>query len=138
MLVPDHQGPRQAYAAGLMAGHAVLDSVRAAVRTPHLGLHHAAPTIVTGYSGGAIASGWAAQLAPKYALELNLVGAAFRRSARVFRAAAGDDERPQRRVGCLSRREPARRRPAARSGVSCTTARTRCGSRACCHLGRPR
>ncbi|MCP2298872.1 Secretory lipase [Nocardia amikacinitolerans] len=77
VLVPDHQGPRQAYAAGLMAGHAVLDSVRAAVRTPRLGLHHAAPTIVTGYSGGAIASGWAAQLAPKYAPELNLVGAAF-------------------------------------------------------------
>lgn len=60
-----------------MAGHAVLDSVRAAVGTPHLGLDPAAPTIVTGYSGGAIASGWAAQLAPKYAPELNLVGAVF-------------------------------------------------------------
>ncbi|WP_246123922.1 lipase family protein [Nocardia bhagyanarayanae] len=77
VLVPDHQGPRQAYAAGVMAGHAVLDSVRAAVGTPHLGLDPAAPTIVTGYSGGAIASGWAAQLAPKYAPELNLVGAVF-------------------------------------------------------------
>ncbi|MBF6077867.1 lipase family protein [Nocardia beijingensis] len=77
VLVPDHQGPRQAYAAGLMAGHAVLDSIRAVVRTPEFGLRPDAPTVVTGYSGGAIASGWAAQLAPRYAPELNLVGAAF-------------------------------------------------------------
>ncbi|MFI6167402.1 lipase family protein [Nocardia sp. NPDC051052] len=77
VLVPDHQGPRQAYAAGLMAGHAVLDSIRAAVRTPELGLRPEAPTAITGYSGGAIASAWAAQLAPTYAPELNLVGVAF-------------------------------------------------------------
>lgn len=77
VLVPDHQGPRQAYGAGLMAGHAVLDSIRAVVTAPELGLHPDAPTVVTGYSGGAIASGWAAQLAPEYAPELNLVGAAF-------------------------------------------------------------
>ncbi|MFI9401806.1 lipase family protein [Nocardia sp. NPDC052316] len=77
VLVPDHQGPRQAYAAGLMAGHAVLDAIRAAVQTPELGLAPDAPTVVTGYSGGAIASGWAAQLAPGYAPEINLVGAAF-------------------------------------------------------------
>ncbi len=77
VLIPDHQGPRQAYAAGRMAGHAVLDAVRAAVGTPQLGLAPAAPTIVTGYSGGAIASGWAAELAPEYAPELNLAGAVF-------------------------------------------------------------
>ncbi|WP_083894795.1 lipase family protein [Nocardia tenerifensis] len=77
VLVPDHQGPRQAYAAGLMAGHAVLDSIRAAVRTPELGLAPESPTAITGYSGGAIASAWAAQLAPRYAPELNLVGVAF-------------------------------------------------------------
>ncbi|MFI6951942.1 lipase family protein [Nocardia sp. NPDC050408] len=75
VIVPDHQGPRQAYAAGRMAGHAVLDAIRAAVQTPELGLSPDAPTIVSGYSGGAIASGWAAQLAPAYAGELNLVGA---------------------------------------------------------------
>lgn len=77
VVVADHQGPRQAYAAGRMAGHAVLDAIRAAVRTPELGLRPDAPTVITGYSGGAIASGWAAQLAPGYAPELNLVGAAF-------------------------------------------------------------
>lgn len=76
VLVPDHQGPRQAYAAGLMAGHAVLDAIRAVVRTPELGLEPAAPTAITGYSGGAIASAWAAQLAPRYAPELELVGVA--------------------------------------------------------------
>ncbi|MEU4340236.1 lipase family protein [Nocardia sp. NPDC023852] len=77
VIVPDHQGPRQAYGAGRMAGHAVLDAIRAVVRTPDFGLPPDTPTVVTGYSGGAIASGWAAQLAPEYAPEVNLVGAAF-------------------------------------------------------------
>ncbi|MFI9510774.1 lipase family protein [Nocardia sp. NPDC052566] len=77
VLVPDHQGPRQAYAAGRMAGHAVLDAVRGVVNAPWLGLRPDTPTVLTGYSGGAIASGWAAQLAPQYAPELNIVGAAF-------------------------------------------------------------
>lgn len=77
VVVTDHEGPRQAYAAGRMAGHAVLDAVRGAVRTPALGLVTDAPIAITGYSGGAIASGWAAELAPTYAPELNIVGAAF-------------------------------------------------------------
>ncbi|MGA9870692.1 MAG: lipase family protein [Rhodococcus sp. (in: high G+C Gram-positive bacteria)] len=77
VVVTDHQGPRQAYAAGRMAGHAVLDSLRAMVRLPHLGLPAQSPIAMTGYSGGAIASGWAAQLAPSYAPEVNLVGTAF-------------------------------------------------------------
>ncbi|WP_339401697.1 lipase family protein [Nocardia sp. XZ_19_385] len=77
VVVPDHEGPRQAYAAGRMAGHAVLDSLRGSVNTPDFGLRPDSPAVVTGYSGGAIASGWAAQLAPAYAPELNLVGAVF-------------------------------------------------------------
>ncbi|MGW0245869.1 lipase family protein [Nocardia goodfellowii] len=77
VVVPDHEGPRQAYAAGRMAGHAVLDSLRGSVGSPNLGLSPDSPAVVTGYSGGAIASGWAAQLAPAYAPELNLVGAVF-------------------------------------------------------------
>lgn len=77
VVVPDHEGPRQAYAAGRMAGHAVLDALRAAVGTPVLGLTPGAPIAMTGYSGGAIATGWAAQLAPSYAPELNVVGAAM-------------------------------------------------------------
>ncbi|MGW5073671.1 lipase family protein [Rhodococcus sp. NPDC004095] len=77
VVVPDHQGPRQAYAAGRMAGHAVLDAVRAAVSTPAFGLTPDAPVAMTGYSGGAIATGWAAELAPTYAPELRVVGAAL-------------------------------------------------------------
>lgn len=75
VLFPDHQGPRQAYSAGLMAGHAALDSLRAVLNTPELGLQPDAPAALQGYSGGAIAAGWAAQLAPTYAPEINLVGA---------------------------------------------------------------
>ncbi|MGB3371048.1 MAG: lipase family protein [Rhodococcus sp. (in: high G+C Gram-positive bacteria)] len=77
VVVTDHQGPRQAYAAGRMAGHAVLDALRAMVNLPSLGLPAESPIAMTGYSGGAIASGWAAQLAPVYAPEVNLVGTAF-------------------------------------------------------------
>ncbi|TFI42064.1 lipase [Rhodococcus sp. 1R11] len=77
VVVTDHEGPRQAYAAGRMAGHAVLDALRAMVRLPELGLPASSPIAVTGYSGGAIATGWTAQLAPSYAPEVNLVGAAF-------------------------------------------------------------
>ncbi len=77
VVVTDHQGPRQAYAAGRMAGHAVLDALRAMVNLPSLGLPAESPIAITGYSGGAIASGWAAQLAPVYAPDVNIVGTAF-------------------------------------------------------------
>lgn len=77
VVVADYQGPRQAYSAGLVSGHTVLDSLRAAVGRSELGLTASSPIGITGYSGGAIASGWAAQLAPSYAPELNIVGVAF-------------------------------------------------------------
>nr|WP_240962941.1 lipase family protein [Antrihabitans stalactiti] len=77
VVVTDYQGPRQAYSAGLVSGHTVLDSLRAAVNRAELGLRSTAPIGITGYSGGAIASGWAAQLAPHYAPELNIVGVAL-------------------------------------------------------------
>ena len=77
VVVPDHEGPRHAYAAGRMAGHAVLDSVRGALATPDSGLPGAGTKVaMVGYSGGAIATGWAAQLEPSYAPEINLVGVA--------------------------------------------------------------
>ena len=77
VVVTDHEGPRQAYAAGRMAGHAVLDALRAMVRLPELGLPAQSPIAMTGYSGGAIASGWAAQLEPTYAPDVNIVGTAI-------------------------------------------------------------
>ena len=77
VVVTDHQGPRQSYAGGRISGHAVLDALRAAVNASWLGLAPDAPVAVSGYSGGAIASSWAAELAPSYAPELRLVGAAI-------------------------------------------------------------
>ncbi|MGH3473656.1 MAG: lipase family protein [Aeromicrobium sp.] len=77
VVVPDHQGPRHAFAAGPMAAHAVLDSIRGALVSPEAQLDGAATKVaMMGYSGGAIATGWAAQLQPDYAPEINLVGVA--------------------------------------------------------------
>jgi hypothetical protein len=77
VVIPDHQGPRHAYGAGKMAGHATLDSIRAAESLPDTGLDATAtPGGMWGYSGGAIATGWAAELQGDYAPELNVVGAA--------------------------------------------------------------
>ncbi len=77
VVVPDHQGPRHAFAAGPMAAHAVLDSVRGALASPEAELDGASTKVaLMGYSGGALATGWAAQLQPDYAPEINLVGVA--------------------------------------------------------------
>lgn len=77
VVVPDHEGPRHAYAAGRMAGHAVLDSIRGALATADSGLAGPQTRVaMVGYSGGAIATGWAAQLEPSYAPEINLAGVA--------------------------------------------------------------
>jgi hypothetical protein len=75
VVVPDHEGPRNAFASGRMAAHAVLDSVRGAIASPEAGLDGPATKVtLMGYSGGAIATGWAAQLQPTYAPDINLVG----------------------------------------------------------------
>ncbi|MGV0582476.1 lipase family protein [Mycobacteroides chelonae] len=73
VLVPDHEGPRMAYSAGVMAAHAVLDSVRGMRGLcPDL---VESPMVMDGYSGGAIATVWAAQEQPVYAPELSFKGA---------------------------------------------------------------
>jgi hypothetical protein len=71
VVTTDFEGPRNAYGAGRMAGHAVLDGIRAA-RTQAGN----APIGMWGYSGGGQATAWAAELAPSYAPELPIVGAA--------------------------------------------------------------
>jgi hypothetical protein len=78
VVVPDHQGPRHAFAAGPMAAHAVLDSIRGTLASPEAELPDGATTkvVAMGYSGGAIATGWTAQLHPDYAPEIDLVGVA--------------------------------------------------------------
>lgn len=73
VLIPDHQGPRMAYAEGTMAGHAVLDSIRGMLALD--ASYDGSPVVMYGYSGGAIATAWAAQLHPSYAPEIRLCGA---------------------------------------------------------------
>ena len=79
IIVPDTQGMTADFAAGPEEGMTTLDSIRAALHTPATGLTPASPVALIGYSGGAIGTDWAAQLAPSYAPDVNkqLVGAAF-------------------------------------------------------------
>lgn len=78
VITPDHEGPRGAFLANRMAGHTVLDGIRAALRSNGFtGIKQDATIALWGYSGGSIASGWAAELQPTYAPELNIAGAAL-------------------------------------------------------------
>ncbi|MFE3257937.1 lipase family protein [Nocardia sp. NPDC059229] len=76
VVVPDFEGPNSAFLAGPQAGHAVLDSVRAVGQFDAAGLGPETPWGLDGFSGGAAASAWAAELQPSYAPELVFVGAA--------------------------------------------------------------
>lgn len=77
VTVPDHLGPHGAYVAGQVEGHATLDAIRATESFEPLGLAGDDTRVgLWGYSGGAHATGWATQLQPSYAPELNVVGAA--------------------------------------------------------------
>ncbi|MBB5917280.1 hypothetical protein BJY24_006192 [Nocardia transvalensis] len=78
VLIPDHEGPRMAYAEPYVAGHVVLDSIRAVRNLPpseFAGSRYA----MHGYSGGAIATRGAVALIDSYAPELapSIVGAAL-------------------------------------------------------------
>lgn len=75
VALPDHLGPNSAYGAAKLGGQITLDGVRAAQRLSQLTLGKS-PVALAGYSGGGMATAWAAALAPKYAPELNIVGAA--------------------------------------------------------------
>ncbi|OAA61471.1 lipase [Cordyceps fumosorosea ARSEF 2679] len=76
--VPDYEGPRAAYLAGNNSGHGVLDSMRAVASLREtIGLREGYRQAVYGYSGGAFAAQWAAQLQPGYAPELQVGAAAY-------------------------------------------------------------
>ncbi|MGW0040953.1 lipase family protein [Rhodococcus sp. NPDC003348] len=78
VAVPDYQGPNSAYAAGPLGARLTLDGVRAAQRFAPLELPGNDTRVgLWGYSGGAIATGHAAELHPSYAPELNVVGVAM-------------------------------------------------------------
>src|SRR5271163_3214452 len=79
VVVPDTEGEEADFAAGPVYGYNTLDSLRAALSSPATGLSSKTKIALAGYSGGAIATEWAAQLAPSYAPEINsdIVGAAM-------------------------------------------------------------
>ncbi|RDA84142.1 hypothetical protein CP532_0100 [Ophiocordyceps camponoti-leonardi (nom. inval.)] len=78
VIVPDYLGPKGAFLANRLAGQATLDGIRAAVNSEHItGIKKGAKVAMWGYSGGSLATLWAAELQPTYAPELkNIVGAA--------------------------------------------------------------
>lgn len=68
--VPDYEGPLASFVNGVQSGHATIDSVRAALNSG-FGLRSDARCALWGYSGGALASEFAAELQVQYAPELN-------------------------------------------------------------------
>ena len=75
--IPDFEGPLAAFGDGLTAGHATLDSIRGALDAG-FGMDKARTRVgLWGFSGGALASGWATELQAHYAPELNFAGAAL-------------------------------------------------------------
>lgn len=76
--IPDTEGQNANFAAGPEYGKLTLDSLRAVRATPKLGITKSNKIGLIGYSGGAIASNWAAIVAPSYAPEINrdIVGVA--------------------------------------------------------------
>ncbi|WP_101949920.1 lipase family protein [Mycobacterium sp. 3519A] len=73
--VPDHEGPGGLWGAPYEPGYHVLDGVRAALNYDRLGLSAGGPVGLWGYSGGGLATAWAAEVSGSYAPELNIVGA---------------------------------------------------------------
>ena len=73
--VPDHEGTTGMWGAPYEPGYHVLDGIRAAVNHAPLQLAADAPVGLWGYSGGGLASAWAAEVQDSYAPELNVVGA---------------------------------------------------------------
>src|SRR4051794_8710471 len=79
VVVTDTEGEAADFAAGPEYGMNTLDALRATLRSPATGLASSPKIGLIGYSGGAIATEWAAELAPTYAPEVNqrLAGATF-------------------------------------------------------------
>jgi hypothetical protein len=75
--IPDYEGPDGEFGAPDQPGYAILDGLRAAMKFHPLGLPGAGtPAAIWGYSGGSLVSGWAAQVQPSYAPDINLRGVA--------------------------------------------------------------
>ncbi|MFY9189886.1 MAG: lipase family protein [Lawsonella sp.] len=75
VLIPDFLGMFGEYGANIMSGRIVLDAIAAATNTKAFGLYNSR-AIVTGYSGGGMASMYAAAQQPTYAPGSNLLAVA--------------------------------------------------------------
>ncbi|WP_441247006.1 lipase family protein [Kitasatospora sp. McL0602] len=76
VVIPDTEGQQADFASGPEYATNTLDSIRAATRSAETGMNADTRFGLMGYSGGAVATNWAAALAPSYAPEVNskLVG----------------------------------------------------------------
>jgi pimeloyl-ACP methyl ester carboxylesterase len=74
VTVPDYEGTNLDWGAGQESGYGTLDAIRAT--ESYLGAASSTKVGMVGYSGGAIATEWAAELAPSYAPALHIIGAA--------------------------------------------------------------
>lgn len=75
--IPDFEGPLAAFGSGPQEGHAVLDSVRAVLSFDEFPSTGEPRYALWGYSGGSIASTFAAELQASYAPDLSFAGAAL-------------------------------------------------------------
>jgi alpha-beta hydrolase superfamily lysophospholipase len=73
--VPDHEGSKGAWGTPYEPGYRILDGLRAALSSEKLSLSERSPIGLWGYSGGGLATAWAAEVSGTYAPELNIVGA---------------------------------------------------------------
>jgi Secretory lipase len=74
VTVPDYEGTNLDWGAGQESGYGTLDAIRATEN--YLGVSSSTKVGMVGYSGGSIATEWASELAPSYAPELHIIGAA--------------------------------------------------------------
>ncbi|WP_020667334.1 lipase family protein [Amycolatopsis nigrescens] len=76
VVYSDYLGPNSDFIAGPQSAHAILDGIRAVQHHAPTGLTPRGKVALSGYSGGGIATTWAAEQQKSYAPELNVVGAA--------------------------------------------------------------
>jgi triacylglycerol lipase len=73
--VPDHEGQEGMWGTPLEPGYRVLDGLRATLNFERFGLALDSRVGLWGYSGGGLASAWAAEVHADYAPDINMVGA---------------------------------------------------------------
>ncbi|WP_433195953.1 lipase family protein [Nocardia sp. CA-107356] len=74
VVTSDYEGPDARFLDGVDSGRAVLDGIRAARALAPNGIGPASPIGAWGYSGGAFATLWAAQIQPEYAPDIQFAG----------------------------------------------------------------